>query len=499
MYVHTTIVLFAICFSTCRAFEQPVAGAVGADLNSCSEESNTGKGRYHPMLGVNHWRACGDGDAGEPLFLTQFLKNGSVEKAVELSRVTGISNLTSFSGFLTVNEKLSSNMFFWFFPAQTDPENAPVLLWLQGGPGASSLFGMFVEIGPLMATEAGEFVNMPVTWNSKYSLLFIDNPVGTGFSFTQSDAGYATNQAEVARDLYAGLTQFFSIFTQYQKNDFYVTGESYAGKYCPSISQRIIEGNRAGDGVHINFRGMAIGDGWIDPITMTPVYPDLLQQMSAIDAAQAEEAAGIMQKIELAIMSGNYREAFELGDSFLLGTMYPYPTWLTNNTGSTNHYNILHTTVPDKENYYLKPLVQDSVRRALHVGNLPYSSSQAVARHLLADVYNTSLPALRAVLAADAAKYKVMLYNGQFDIVVGNQLTEAMCRQMDWAGKREFFAAERKVWRMGKTADAEIAGYVKTVRNLHQAVVRGCGHMVPMDEPERALDLISRFIDDVPF
>lgn len=64
----------------------------------------------------------------------------------------------------------------------------------------------------------------------RYNLLFIDNPVGTGFSFTKKDAGYATNQTDVARDLYSALQQFLTLFPDLRNNDFYVTGESYAGK-----------------------------------------------------------------------------------------------------------------------------------------------------------------------------------------------------------------------------------------------------------------------------
>lgn len=61
-------------------------------------------------------------------------------------------------------------------------------------------------------------------------MLYIDNPVGTGFSFTKSDEGYVTNEAEVGRDLFEALQQFFTLFSEYADNDFYITGESYAGE-----------------------------------------------------------------------------------------------------------------------------------------------------------------------------------------------------------------------------------------------------------------------------
>jgi vitellogenic carboxypeptidase-like protein len=75
-----------------------------------------------------------------------------------------------------------------------------------------------------------------ISWNNDYHLLFIDNLVGTGYSFTLNNQGYARSEDELARDLYSALTQFFEIYTDYASNPFYVTGESYAGKYIPSIT-----------------------------------------------------------------------------------------------------------------------------------------------------------------------------------------------------------------------------------------------------------------------
>lgn len=68
-----------------------------------------------------------------------------------------------------------------------------------------------------------------VPWNRDFNMLYIDNPVGTGFSFTGSDAGYVTSEEEVGRDLFEALQQFFTVFKEFAKNEFYVAGESYAG------------------------------------------------------------------------------------------------------------------------------------------------------------------------------------------------------------------------------------------------------------------------------
>ncbi|KAG0422662.1 hypothetical protein HPB47_001552 [Ixodes persulcatus] len=109
-----------------------------------------------------------------------------------------------------------------------NPKTAPVLLWLQGGPGSSSMFGLFVENGPYIVDKGGNLQMRKVTWARRYSMLYVDNPVGVGFSFTQQDQGYAHNESDVGRDLFEALQQFFTLFPEYVGNDFYATGESYA-------------------------------------------------------------------------------------------------------------------------------------------------------------------------------------------------------------------------------------------------------------------------------
>lgn len=172
-------------------------------------------------------------------------------------------------------------MFFWFFPAQnTHKPDTPVLLWLQGGPGSSSLFGLFAELGPILIDANGNIQSRPVHWNGNNHLLFIDNPVGTGFSFTDNNEGYARSQEDVARDLYSALSQFFEIFTDFASNPFFVTGESYAGKYVPSITYKIhVENQNPHVKTRINLKGMSIGNGLVDPLNQYK-YGDFLYEVT---------------------------------------------------------------------------------------------------------------------------------------------------------------------------------------------------------------------------
>ena len=158
---------------------------------------------------------------------------------------------------------------------------APVLLWLQGGPGGSSMFGLFNEHGPFIITSDLNVLKRSTAWSMTHHLLYIDNPVGTGFSFTKLERCYAQNEDNVGTDLYDALSQFFTLFPNLKKNDFYVTGESYAGKYVPAIAHTIHTMNPQAK-EKINLKGIAIGDGLCDPETMTD-YGDFLFGIGLID------------------------------------------------------------------------------------------------------------------------------------------------------------------------------------------------------------------------
>lgn len=90
------------------------------------------------------------------------------------------------------------------------PEDAPVLVWLQGGPGATSMFGLFDEHGPFYLTADLSLKPRDFSWNLIANVIYIDNPVGTGFSFTKTDAGYARNEDQVGKNLYEALLQVTS-------------------------------------------------------------------------------------------------------------------------------------------------------------------------------------------------------------------------------------------------------------------------------------------------
>lgn len=434
-------------------------------------------------------------DPGKPLFLTPYLEQGKIEEAKKLSLVGPLpgANVKSYSGYLTVNKSYNSNLFFWFFPAQVRPETAPVLLWLQGGPGGTSMFGLFVEHGPYFVHQNLTLGYREIPWTSRYSVLYIDNPVGTGWSFTDDDKGYATNQDDVGRDLYSALTQFFQIFSEFQSNEFYATGESYAGKYVPAIGYYIHKNNPSAK-VKINFKGVAIGDGLCDPELMLGGYADFMYQTGLMDELQ-------MQYVKLQTDAGvrliqqqRWIEAFEVFDSLLNGDLSPYPSFFQNATGCTNYFNYLQCQEPADQEYFAKFVTLPTVRSSIHVGNLTFHDGSEVEKHLLQDVMKTIKPWLGVLMD----KYRVLIYSGQLDVIVAAPLTERFLPTVNWTGADDYKNAERFHWKV-RPSDTEVAGYVRQVGEFYQVIVRGGGHILPYDQPERSFDMIDRFLSTQGF
>ncbi|XP_014278675.1 venom serine carboxypeptidase-like [Halyomorpha halys] len=414
------------------------------------------------------------GDAGDPLFLTPYIEGGKIQEgqAAAEVRLPG-SNVTSYSGYLTVNKTFNSNLFFWFFPSEGDPKNAPVVLWLQGGPGGSSLFGLFCENGPFVVNKNLTLSERRYYWSQLFNVIYIDNPVGTGFSFTENDAGYATDEVKVGKDLYSALIQFLQLFPYLQKNEFFVSGESYAGKYIPAIGYTIHNNNKINK-QKINLKGLAIGDGFTDPENMM-VYSEYLYQLGLVDSNTRDELKKEEEKTVEQIKQHQYKEAMGTW-SGILGAL----------SGQINVYNYLQSNSVSPQGDYSNYLQTDVVRRSIHVGSLTYNDGHKVSTHLNNDFMQSVKPWVEVLLE----HYRVMFFSGQVDIICAYPLTMNFLPKLNWSGSEDYRSAARKEWMV----DGELAGFSKKAKGLTEVLVRDAGHMVPQDQPKWALDLITRFV-----
>uniref|UniRef100_A0A0N4ZPX6 Carboxypeptidase n=1 Tax=Parastrongyloides trichosuri TaxID=131310 RepID=A0A0N4ZPX6_PARTI len=184
------------------------------------------------------------------------------DKIINLPGVTIPITYNQYSGFL--NGIKGNYLHYWFVESKIDPATAPLVLWLNGGPGCSSVSGLLTELGPLHLNPDGKTLYDNVySWNTKANVLFLEAPRNVGFSWQNKTENNGTLYDDdlTVQDNYLALKDFFTVYPEYNGRDFYVAAESYGGIYGPTLTARLIQGIQSGDFPQCNLKGMAIGNG----------------------------------------------------------------------------------------------------------------------------------------------------------------------------------------------------------------------------------------------
>ncbi|KAH7010545.1 carboxypeptidase S1 [Ilyonectria destructans] len=192
---------------------------------------------------------------------------GSKTKIVSNSGICETTpGVNQHSGYLSVGTNM--NMFFWFFESRKNAKTAPLALWLNGGPGCSSMIGLFQENGPCTFNKGGSEPTLnPYSWNTFANMLYVDQPIGTGFSYGTDDA---VSTLAAAPRVWNLLQAFYAQFPEYENRDFGLFTESYGGHYGPEFAFYFEQQNAAINagtikGEKINLIALGINNGWIDP------------------------------------------------------------------------------------------------------------------------------------------------------------------------------------------------------------------------------------------
>mmetsp|Transcript_38133 Transcript_38133/g.50052 ORF Transcript_38133/g.50052 Transcript_38133/m.50052 type:complete len:139 (+) Transcript_38133:228-644(+) len=137
-------------------------------------------------------------------------------------------------------------LYFVLVESRSEPETDPLVIWLQGGPGCSSMLGLYTENGPYWyryrkghAKEPFELEYNEHSWNSAANVMYVDQPLGTGFSFINSLGSLRWSEGAIAEDFYNFLHNFMAKYPEYRGREVFITGESYAGHYIPNIARNI--------------------------------------------------------------------------------------------------------------------------------------------------------------------------------------------------------------------------------------------------------------------
>ncbi|KAJ2851156.1 hypothetical protein IWW36_001294 [Coemansia brasiliensis] len=461
-------------------------------------------------------------------------------------------DVRQYSGYVDMEDK---HVFFWYFGsrARTSPQfNAtrdpvPLVFWFSGGPGCSSQIANWQENGPCMYAPIGPFSahlsdalrkrlphsvqKNPFAWNTVADIVFIDQPVGTGFSH-----GSMPNSTEEAADtawrtmqgIYAMLSSHAVDNGEKPISEAYIFGESYAGRYIPVFTEYTLHMNdeiersenlRDRGYLPLPLSGIGIGNGLFDTKLQAPAaytmgcdssYPPLFsdkqcqylqkimlpQCAQAIDRcygseAQANSTEGMRLESCARLRPESWRATDQCiyADSFCNGAL----NWTT--PISTYDVRPRARMVPDDYVDYLKTReftsavgVDDNIE--FTECNDPLfdrfvSTADAMSR--------SSISALEYILGTGLP---VLLYSGDADFICNWYGTVAVAKALNWHGKQKLADAPVVDWSWPAQSGKNIAaGQYITAENFTFLRVFEAGHEVPYYQPQASLYMLAKFLD----
>ncbi|KAM6928397.1 lysosomal protective protein [Xenentodon cancila] len=463
--------------------------------------------------------------------LSSLVAADAAPAADEITFLPGLQKQPSFrqfSGYLNVAD--GKHLHYWFVESQNDPASDPVVLWLNGGPGCSSLDGFLTEHGPFLIQDDGAtLLYNQYSWNKIANMLYLESPVGVGFSYSD-DKRYATNDTEVSMNNYLALKEFFQLFPEFSKNELFLTGESYGGIYIPTLAERVMEDDS------LNLQGVAVGNGMSsyelndNSLVYFAYYhgllgsqlwkqlqtfccsggkcdfynnPDLNCSQSLSEVQDIVYSSGLnMYNLYASCAGGvHQRVSVERGQLVIrdLGNTFIHHQWTrlwnqklkglaavhgsarldppcTNSTPSTLYLNNPYV----KSALHISPKALDWVICSAEV-NLKY-------RRIYMDVRDQYLKLLSAL------KYRILVYNGDVDMAcnfMGDEwFVESLQQQVE---------VQRRPWLYDDVDGRQVGGFVKEFNGITFLTVKGSGHMVPTDKPVVAFTMFTRFIKNQPY
>lgn len=420
----------------------------------------------------------------EPLFLTPFIQTDELETARKLSTVKPfLKSVQSHSGYLTADPRYNSNLFFWYF---VKSETAPLIVWLQGGPGSSCMFGIFVEHGPYQFNKKNMLRKRKYAWTENFNVLYIDNPVGVGFSFTNNTDGYARNQTMIAHHLYEILKQFLQLFPYLQKNKIVLSGESYGGKYAPALAHLILHNNEISD-FKINLYGVFIGNPFFSPENMLD-HGEFLYSHGLVDAHGMKMMQEREEHVKVLIKAQKWTEATDLFEkTFFEGIAPNRATLLKALTGFDQHFHTLKEAL-SINTYYKSFLRNKNILKALHMSSQTYGKNTTdVYYYLKEDI----MKSMSNVVGEVMEKTRLAIYTGLLDILCPYYLQEKAIRSLNWKDAAKYHKTERK----GIIINQTVVGYFKAAGKFTDITVRNSGHLVAKDQPKMLLQILQMFLD----
>lgn len=453
-----------------------------------------------------------------------------------------------FSGYFIVDDEQNRKIHYWYVESMNDPENDPVVFWTNGGPGCSGLLGFGTEFGPFYISQNGTLEPNPFTWNSVASILYVEQPAGVGFSYSDNTDDYMdVGDKKAAVDNYRLIVEFYKRFPERKGNDFYISSESFGGHYIPHLALEILDRNVNNE---IPFAGFLVGNPYVDPfsndITMMTTYymhglfplpTYLLWQESCTDPNDydedkcddliemlMEEAGDGINPYALDFPSCTEPDSNDYpptirsettvsikNDKTDINGAAKYPTSVSSQASrllniKKNKRSLSPPFLPTQDKYHpcaeshlFNYLNRNDVKTALHVNTsmdwsmcsdeIMYSEEDSMKPQMV--LYEELI--LRASIEVDL---KMMVYSGDDDSVCSTAGTQY------WIYDIGAKVKEGCMWNAWSAVNNQTAGYVtefdlgdQTQSSFVFTTVHGAGHEVPAYRPAEALFMFKSFLN----
>ncbi|CAM0875625.1 unnamed protein product [Alopecurus aequalis] len=391
-----------------------------------------------------------------------------------------------YGGYVTVNATNGRALFYYFVEAPGDAAAKPLLLWLNGGPGCSSLgYGAMQELGPFRVNRDNQTLSRnKYAWNNAANVIFLESPAGVGFSYSNTSSDHdLTGDTLAAQDAYVFLVNWLERFPEYKARAFYIAGESYAGHYVPQLAATILAHNSNSGGA-IDLKGILVGNPWLDDVNDNRGQYEYLWNHGVISDEVWADIAGHCSFNDSADGDRCYAAITRFRDGGIDDYNIYAPICITDRNGSYYSSSQLPGYDPCSDVPTLAYLNLPAVQRALHARETKWRDCTVFAD--FKDSPDTMLPTLKWLIDR---RLPVWLFSGDFDSQIPFTGTRYNVRDLN--------LSLTEPWRPW-TAGHEVGGYVQQYTGgFTFASVRGAGHTVPSFQPERALVLLQSFLKGI--
>ncbi|XP_030478995.2 serine carboxypeptidase-like 32 [Cannabis sativa] len=427
------------------------------------------------------------------------------------------NNFRHYAGFITVHKIHGRALFYWFYEASSLPHQKPLVLWLNGGPGCSSVgYGATQEIGPFIVDTNGHSLKFnPASWNKEANMLFLESPIGVGFSYSNTTTDYENLGDEfTANDAYTFLHEWFLKFPSYKNHSFYIAGESYAGKYVPELAELIHDKNNKDPSLHINLKGILLGNpetsdaedwkGLVDYAWSHAVISDethkIIKEKCDFNSNKTWDNEDCTNGVDEVLKQYKEIDIYSLYTPLCIPHDHDHDSPSTTNNTTTSLYQIMtikrsSTMMPRILGGYYDPCLDDyakafynrlDVQKALHVTDGVHPRNWTICNHNIFSQWIDSKPSVLPIYKKlITAGLRIWVYSGDTDGRVPVLSTRYSLNSLG--------LPIIKTWRPWYYQN-QVSGWYQEYEGITFATFRGAGHAVPCFKPNNSLALFTSFL-----